>query len=171
MSIFDKIFSKKEEEEKSKKLKDKKDKKEKEKPTRLLDRKKKMKGKEKKSEPVKEVSKKASQPSVLGEKAKKISKKEKNMAYRILTEPVVTEKSINLGQFNKYIFKVNPKAGKHQIREAIQNYYGVRVEKVHTIKIHPKKRIQGRTIGYKKGYKKAIITLAAGDTIGVNESV
>ncbi|MDD5490019.1 MAG: 50S ribosomal protein L23 [Candidatus Moranbacteria bacterium] len=93
------------------------------------------------------------------------------MAHRILVEPFITEKSTSLGEFNKYVFRVDQKAGKRQIKEAIQDYYGVRVASVHTIKIHPKKRIHGRTIGYKKGYKKAIVTLVAGDTIGINESV
>ena len=105
------------------------------------------------------------------EKAAKVLKKEENIAHRILAEPFVTEKSTSLGQFNKYVFKVVQKAEKRQIKEAIQDYYGVRVASVHTIKIHPKKRIHGRTVGYKKGYKKAIVTLQQGDTIGINESV
>lgn len=104
-------------------------------------------------------------------KAGKVLKKEENIAHRIFVEPFVTEKSTSLGQFNKYVFKVVQKADKRQIKEAIQDYYGVRVIGVNTIKIHPKKRIHGRTVGYKKGYKKAIATLVAGDTIGINESV
>jgi large subunit ribosomal protein L23 len=105
------------------------------------------------------------------EKVAKVAKKEENIAHQILVEPFITEKSTSLGEFNKYVFKVFQKAGKRQIKEAIQDYYGVRVVGVHTIKIHPKKRIHGRTVGYKKGYKKAIVTLVAGDTIGINESV
>lgn len=104
-------------------------------------------------------------------KAAKILKKEDNIAYRMLIEPFVTEKSTSLSQFNKYVFKVDQKAGKRQIREAVQDYYGVRVTGVNVIKIHPKKRIHGRTVGYKQGYKKAVVTLRPGDTIGINESV
>jgi len=163
MSIFKRIFGKKEEEEKPKK------KTEKEKPTRLLDRKKITEEKKKKLKSTEGVPKETSQSSVLGKKIKKISRKEKNIAYWVLTEPVITEKSTSLGQFNKYVFKIHPKASKHQIKEAIQDYYGVQVMKVNTVKIHPKERIQGRTIGYKKGYKKAIVTLAPGDTIGIDE--
>ncbi|HBB36598.1 MAG: 50S ribosomal protein L23 [Candidatus Moranbacteria bacterium GW2011_GWC1_45_18] len=104
-------------------------------------------------------------------KSGKVLKKEENIAHRILSEPLVTEKSASLGQFNKYVFKVAQKADKRQIKGAIQDYYGVRVTSVNIIRIHPKKRVQGRTVGYKKGYKKAIVTLATGDTIGINESV
>ena len=106
-----------------------------------------------------------------GTRAKKVLKREENIAHRILVEPFVTEKSTSLGQFNKYVFKVDQKAEKRQIKEAIQDYYGVHVTSVNMIKIHPKKRIHGRTIGYKKGYKKAIVTLIAGDTIGIVEGV
>ena len=62
-------------------------------------------------------------------------------------------------------------SGKFQIKEAIEGYYGVQVVSVNTIKINPKKRIHGRTIGWKKGFKKAVVTLRAGDTIGIAEGV
>lgn len=149
MGIFDRIFKKKEE----KKPKEKK-------PAVVESEEKKKLARKKKSEkPKKEISK------------RKVIKKEKNIAHRVLIEPFVTEKSTSLGQFNKYVFKINQKFGKRQIKEAIQDYYGVCVTGVSIVKIHPKKRIHGRTVGYKKGYKKAIITLAAGDTIGINENI
>jgi len=122
----------------------------------------------KKTKPVKKIKAEKPKKEI---KTRKVLKKEENMAHRILVEPFVTEKSTSLGQFNKYVFKVDRKSEKSQIREAVQNYYGVRVTGVNIIKIHPKKRIHGRTIGFKKGYKKAIVTLAEGDTIGLNESV
>lgn len=100
---------------------------------------------------------------------KKAAKKEDNIAHRILFELLVTEKSTKLGQFNKYVFRVDKKAGKNQIKKAIRDYYGVGVTGVNIIKIHPKKRIQGRLVGYKKGYKKAVVTLQEGDTISVAE--
>lgn len=106
-----------------------------------------------------------------GAKTRKIVKKEENIAYEILLEPLVSEKSTGLGQFNKYVFKVHPKASKFQIKSAVENYYGVGVTKVNIIKIHPKKRIHGRTVGWKQGFKKAVVTLQQGDTIGVTEGV
>jgi len=104
-------------------------------------------------------------------KTKKVLKKEENIAHRILLEPLITEKSSGLGQFNQYVFKVSQEASKGQIKGAVRDYYGVGVTGVNIIKIHSKKRIHGRTIGYKKGYKKAVVTLQQGDTIGIAEGV
>ncbi len=104
-------------------------------------------------------------------KTRKIVKKEENIAYETLLEPLVSEKSTVLGQFNKYVFNVHTKASKFQIKSAVESYYGVGVTKVNVIKIHPKRRIHGRTVGWKQGFKKAVVTLQQGDTIGVAESV
>ncbi|HLM84100.1 MAG TPA: 50S ribosomal protein L23 [Candidatus Bathyarchaeia archaeon] len=93
------------------------------------------------------------------------------MAHRILLENMISEKSTLLASENKYVFKVAKLAGKFQIKEAVEGYYGVQVVGVNTIKISPKKRIHGRTIGWKKGYKKAIVTLREGDSITAVEGV
>ena len=106
-----------------------------------------------------------------GAKTGKIVKKEENIAYEILLEPLVSEKSAGLGQFNKYVFKVHPKASKFQIKSAVESYYGVGVTKVNIIKIRPKKRIHGRKVGWKQGFKKAVVTLQQGDTITAVEGV
>jgi large subunit ribosomal protein L23 len=102
---------------------------------------------------------------------RKVSKKEENIAHRVLLENLISEKSTLLAAQNKYVFKVTKNAGKFQIKEAIEGYYGVQVVSVNTIKINPKKRIHGRTVGWKKGFKKAVVTLQVGDTIGVAEGV
>lgn len=102
---------------------------------------------------------------------RKITKKDNNIAHKVLLENLISEKSTMLVAENKYVFKVHPKAGKFQIKEAVEGYYGVQVVGVNTIRINPKKRIQGRTIGWKKGFKKAIVTLRQGDTIGAAEGV
>jgi large subunit ribosomal protein L23 len=102
---------------------------------------------------------------------RKVVKKEENIAHEILLENLISEKATMLASQNKYVFKVLKSAGKFQIKEAIEGYYGVQVVSVNTIKISPKKRIQGRTIGWKKGFKKAVVTLRQGDTIGVVEGV
>jgi large subunit ribosomal protein L23 len=102
---------------------------------------------------------------------KKIARKEENLGYKFLLEPIISEKSTGLGQFNMYVFKVRPGANKRQIKQAIEGYYGVNVLEVNTIRIHRKKRIQGKTIGWKKGYKKAVVKLAQGETIALAEGV
>lgn len=156
MSIFDRFKSKKEDKEKPV------EKKEKPKAARLPARQ--VKAEKKEAKPKTERPKKEA-------KTRKVAKKEENLAYRELLEPLVSEKSTGLGQFNKYVFKVHPKASKFQIKSAVEDYYGVGVTKVNIVKIHPKKRIHGRTVGWKQGFKKAVVTLRAGDAIGVTEGV
>jgi large subunit ribosomal protein L23 len=102
---------------------------------------------------------------------RKVSKKEENIAHKILLENLISEKATMLVAQNKFVFKVKKDAGKFQIKEAVEGYYGVQVVSVNTIKISPKKRIHGRTIGWKKGFKKAVVTLREGDTIAAVEGV
>lgn len=104
-------------------------------------------------------------------KARKVAKKDENIAHKILFENMISEKSTMLAGENKFVFRVAKGAGKFQIKDAIEGYYGVQVVGVNTIKIHPKKRIHGRTVGWKKGYKKAVVTLREGDTITAVEGV
>lgn len=155
MGIFDKILGKEEEAEDSGKEK---------KP----EIKKSPKTKPSPKQPEKKAETKAPKKPV--KKAAKV-KKEENIAWRILMSTLVTEKSTILGQQNKYVFKVRPDAGKYQIKEAVEGYYGVKVLKVNTVKIKPKVRMHGRTIGFKKAYKKAVVTLQPGDTIAISEGV
>jgi large subunit ribosomal protein L23 len=122
--------------------------------------------KEKKPEVKKTAEKPKAKPT-----GKKMIKREENIAHQIILEPIISEKSTALGAENKYVFKVSQNSGKFQIKEAIEGYYGVKVLGVNTIKIPPKKRIHGRFVGYKKGYKKAIVKLRQGDTIGIAEGV
>lgn len=102
---------------------------------------------------------------------RKIAKKEENIAHKVLLENLISEKATMLAAQNKYVFKVDKYAGKFQIKEAVEGYYGVQVVSVNTIKISPKKRIHGRTIGWKKGFKKAVVTLSEGDAIVAVEGV
>jgi large subunit ribosomal protein L23 len=162
MSIFDKILGKKEMAEKEEKA---------EKPEKNVSVPKAEKKPEAKAKE-KSVEKKAKAVKPKKEIAKrKIAKKDENIAHKILLENLISEKSTALAAENKYVFKVHPKAGKYDVKEAVEGYYGVQVIGVNTIKIHPKKRIHGRTIGWKKGFKKAVVTLREGDTIAAVEGV
>lgn len=103
------------------------------------------------------------------EKPQKVVGKKVPQAYRIIREPHITEKASFLANQNKYVFKVSFKANKVEIKKIIEALYGVKVEKVHLIHSAPKKRRLGRTEGWrhglKRGFKKAIITLAKGEKI------
>ena len=83
----------------------------------------------------------------------------------IIKAPVITEKSqasINNGQ---YTFRVDPKANKTEIKQAIEKIFNVKVVKISTINEKPKKKRVGRYTGLTNRSKKAIVTLAEGQTI------
>lgn len=84
----------------------------------------------------------------------------------IIKAPIITEKSANLAADEKtYVFKVDVKANKSQIKDAIEKIFNVKVEKVNTVNVHPKKKRVGRYTGMTNKYKKAIVTLANGNKI------
>ena len=84
----------------------------------------------------------------------------------IILAPVITEKtSMISANGDKIVFKVKKDANKTQIKQAIEKIYNVKVEKVNTINVKPKKKRVGRYTGTTSAYKKAIITLAEGSKI------
>ncbi len=87
----------------------------------------------------------------------------------VLIRPVLTEKALYLRDvYNKYTFIVHPDANKHQIKEAVEKIFGVKVVKVNTMNYKPKPRRdlrRRRIIGRTSRYKKAIVTLAEGHRI------
>lgn len=83
----------------------------------------------------------------------------------IIKAPVITEKSAALAQQGQYVFKVDPKANKTEIKQAIEKLFNVKVEEISTINVIPKKRRVGRYSGLTNRSKKAIVKLAEGQTI------
>lgn len=83
----------------------------------------------------------------------------------IIKAPVITEKSQLAKENGQYTFKVNPKANKIEIKNAIEKIFKVNVASIKTINIKPKKRRVGRYTGYTNKWKKAIVTLKDGQTI------
>ena len=83
----------------------------------------------------------------------------------IIKAPVITEKSQIAKSEGKYTFKVSPKANKTEIKEAIEKIFNVKVRAIRTINVKPKKRRVGRYTGLTTRYKKAIVSLAEGQTI------
>ena len=83
----------------------------------------------------------------------------------IILAPVITEKSESLKANNVYVFKVNKKANKTQIKNEIEKLFGVKVVNVNTGNAVQKKRRVGRYTGLTSAYKKAYVKLAEGSSI------
>lgn len=93
------------------------------------------------------------------------------LAREIIIKPVVTEKSVDLMQENKYCFKVAKDANKIEIKNAIEEIFKVTVVNVNTVNVHGKMKRMGRTQGMTASWKKAIVTLREGDSIEVFEGL
>ncbi|MDJ0734682.1 MAG: 50S ribosomal protein L23 [Nostocaceae cyanobacterium] len=81
----------------------------------------------------------------------------------LIRRPIVTEKATMLMEQNTYTFEVTPKATKPEIKAAIEDLFDVKVVSVNTSQQPRKKRRFGRFVGYKSQYKRAMVTVAAGD--------
>ena len=87
--------------------------------------------------------------------------------YDTIVSPVITEKATMLSEQNKVVFRVAKDATKPQIAEAIENLFKVSVVKVNTLNVKGKtKRFRGRA-GRRSDVKKAIVTLAEGQSIDI----
>lgn len=85
--------------------------------------------------------------------------------YDIIRRPLITEKATYLLEDNKYCFEVDRRANKTQIKQAVEEIFKVRVEKVHTLSVPSKPRRLGRYVGRTSAWKKAIVTLAPGEKL------
>ncbi|MCP4400129.1 MAG: 50S ribosomal protein L23 [bacterium] len=86
--------------------------------------------------------------------------------YSVLKRPLFTEKNDRLKEkFNKFAFEVEMKANKIEVRQAVEQIFGVSVVKVNTMRVHGKVKRRGRSVGRRPDWKKAIVTLREGDTI------
>jgi len=119
--------------------------------------------KKKKSQPEPKAVKQ--EPIIEEKKEKREDKLITGINSHVLVCPHVTEKATDLAASNQYVFKVFPDANKIEIKKAIENLYKVKVISVKVIKIAGKARRLGRGQGWKKGYKKAIIKVRAGQKI------
>lgn len=91
-------------------------------------------------------------------------------SYQIIVRPLITEKNTNHMELNKYSFEVVRDASKPEIKKAIEEIFSVEVAAVHTMNVRGKLRRRGRESGYLKNWKKAVVTLAAGNRIELFES-
>ena len=86
-------------------------------------------------------------------------------ALNIIYRPLMTEKSTNLNQYNQYSFIVSKDSNVIEIKSAIEKIFKVKVTKVNTSILRGKIKSFKGTSGYRKDLKKAIVTLAEGNTI------
>lgn len=79
----------------------------------------------------------------------------------LVKRPIITEKSTSLMEEGKYVFEVDMRANKTEIRQAIEKLFGVKVEKVATLRVPAKRKRVGKHVGYTSERKKAIVKLTA----------
>lgn len=89
----------------------------------------------------------------------------------ILLRPIITEKTTQLMEDNKYTFKVALTANKIEIRQAVEAVFKVKVLEINTMRVLGKVKRMGKSMGKRSDYKKAIVKLAPGDTIEFFEGV
>ena len=94
-----------------------------------------------------------------------------NKAYQVILKPLVTEKATQLSEFNKMVFAVPVNASKLEVKLSIEKIFSVKVKTVNTIVLKGKlKRFKG-VLGRRSNLKKAIVTLAPGNTIDLSVGV
>jgi large subunit ribosomal protein L23 len=87
----------------------------------------------------------------------------------VLRRPIVTEKSTLLSEQGRYVFEVDTAASKHDIARAVEWAFDVKVVKVNTLKVPGKVKRYGRRPSKQPDWKKAVVSLRAGDSIQLFE--
>ena len=86
----------------------------------------------------------------------------------VLLRPILTEKTtFGIEVLNAYVFEVHPSANKIQIRKAVETLFDVKVTKVNVRNRKGKRKRVGKSVGYGKDTKHAVVTLAAGDKLEI----
>lgn len=85
----------------------------------------------------------------------------------LIKHPLITEKGTDLSRLGQYLFKVDKRANKPEIKKAIETIYKVKVVNVRIVNVKPKQRRLGRSQGMRSGYKKAIVSLAPGQKLDI----
>jgi len=85
----------------------------------------------------------------------------------LIKQPWITEKAVNAGALRKYVFMVDDKANKPEVKKMIEKIYSVKVADVNITNTKGKTKRLGRSMGKTSGFKKAIITLKEGNTIDI----
>lgn len=86
--------------------------------------------------------------------------------YEVIKRPIISEKSTALAEVaGRYSFEVAPQANKQEIKDAVQRLFNVKVQAVRTLTVHGKVKRTGRFESKRPNWKKALVTLAAGQKI------
>lgn len=108
-------------------------------------------------------------------KTEPVVKAKKNLshsnAHRVLLHPLVSEKAAHAEANNVYTFVVSRSATKDAVKQAVRDVYGIMPIKVRVINTEGKIARHGRSIGRRSDWRKALVTLPKGQTIGVHEGV
>ncbi len=88
----------------------------------------------------------------------------------VIIEPILSEKSTDLGEQNKYVFRVSMQANKHLVSKAVQEIFNVTPDKVNVMRIRGKRKRVRYQYGITPAWKKAIVTLKEGDKIELFEN-
>lgn len=89
----------------------------------------------------------------------------------VIVKPLISEKAAHMAGINQYVFVVRKNANRLQVREAIKAMYGVSPLSINILNVQGKKVRFGRSRGVRSDWKKAVITLPAGQSINVHEGV
>jgi large subunit ribosomal protein L23 len=95
----------------------------------------------------------------------------KEAFYNVIERPIITEKATAASEQNKVIFKVKSDATKTQVKEAVEALFKVNVVNVNTVNVRGKIKVFRGHLGQRKGFKKAIVTLAAGQSIDLASGI
>ncbi len=91
--------------------------------------------------------------------------------YNVLVRPLITEKNTVLQALNKYVFEIAKEANKPQVKQAVEKTFKVKVTTVNVSTVPGKTKRVGRRLVQTRSWKKAIVTLKAGDKIEIFEGV
>ena len=124
----------------------------------------------------KKTVKKTAKASVVKSEVKTEKKTEKNesnktkgskFSYEAVKQPHISEKASYLAEKDQYTFEVSPNFNNTEIKKSVEGIYGVDVLSVNMISIPAKKRRLGKTQGFRKAYKKAVVTIKEGQKIEI----
>ncbi len=91
--------------------------------------------------------------------------------FEVIVQPVITEKSTILQETGKYVFQVNPRSNKVQVKEAVEKNFRVKVVDVNITMTRGKRKRFGPRLKKMPDRKKAVVTLQEGDKIQIIEGI